>query len=329
MNINHNINDDLLVKYLLGEADPSEADAVQRWINSNEENRKYYESFQLIWEESKKLASNSTVDEQAAWQRFVARTQQETEAPTAPPLHRTIPLYRTARMWAAAVLLLLAGSAWLMTQWNAGNDELLTAHAGNSTITTTLPDGTVVILNRNATLSYPKKFDKATRAVALKGEAFFNVAANKQQPFVITANDAEIKVVGTTFNVKSTETRTEVIVETGIVEVAKASHAVRVAPQQKATVTDLDDQPATEQITDELYNYYRTKEFVCNSTPLWKLTEVLGEAYDVQISIPNKELRNMPLTATFRNEPLDDILRVVCSTFNCTMDKKGSVIQLK
>lgn len=68
---------------------------------------------------------------------------------------------------------------------------------------------------------------------------------------------------------------------------------------------------------------------MCDNTPLWKLAETLGEAYEVEIIIENKELRDYPLTATFHEEPLDNILSVIAVTFDITVSKNNQTIILK
>jgi ferric-dicitrate binding protein FerR (iron transport regulator) len=82
-------------------------------------------------------------------------------------------------------------------------------------------------------------------------------------------------------------------------------------------------------VEDKLYNYYRSKEFVCDDTPLWKLVEVLNEAYGVNIVIENKELRGLRLNTTFNNESLDTILDIVSQTFGITYTKEADRIILK
>ena len=79
----YHITDDLLVKYLLGEATADEQTLVEEWIASDAANKKQYDDFKTIWEESKRLAATSTIDEDAAWQRFKNRvaTGQENKAP--------------------------------------------------------------------------------------------------------------------------------------------------------------------------------------------------------------------------------------------------------
>lgn len=324
------IIDDLLVKQLLGEASIDEIGKVDKWLNESAANRKYYEDFRMIWEQSKQLASKNEVDEQAAWSKLQQRINSddshvsgsgsfEYNAPV-----KSIPLYRNTWMRVAAALLVLLGSAWMYFNFS----WQVTRQANEVAITETLPDGSVVVLNRNASISYPSRFLGKSRNVSLTGEAFFTVTPNKDKPFIIAANEAAVKVVGTSFNVKTTENKTEVIVETGIVEVSKVNKGITLKPHQKATVTKEKAVPELEQNTDELYTYYRTKEFVCNATPLYRLTDVLSEAYDVKISITDERIRTMPITTVFHNEPIDAIIDVVCATLNLRSAKEGNEIKL-
>ena len=71
----YHIDDELLVKYLLGEANSAEKIAVDNWIKLNAENEKYFSHFQLIWEASKSITIPSTVNAEDAWKRFQQRTE--------------------------------------------------------------------------------------------------------------------------------------------------------------------------------------------------------------------------------------------------------------
>ncbi len=66
-----------------------------------------------------------------------------------------------------------------------------------------LTDGTVVWLNAESTLSYIKPFDKGQREVSLEGEAYFEVAKDKDRPFIVKMGDTEVRVLGTKFNISS------------------------------------------------------------------------------------------------------------------------------
>ena len=80
---------------------------------------------------------------------------------------------------------------------------------------------------------------------------------------------------------------------------------------------------------EQLYNYYRSKEFVCDNTPLWKLVETLNEAYQVNIIIERPELKALPLDVTFSNESLDVILDVIRQTFLIKVIRKENEIVLE
>jgi ferric-dicitrate binding protein FerR (iron transport regulator) len=166
------------------------------------------------------------------------------------------------------------------------------------------------------------------RVVKLSGEAFFQVTPNREKPFVVDVNDVEVTVVGTSFNIKSKDGNTEVVVETGIVKVTKDGNTIELKPGEKTIVEKVSSSLTKEANPDKLYQYYRSKVFVCDKTPLWKLVEGLNEAYDANIVIGRKELRNLPLTTTFSNEPLDHILSIIAQTFDITIIKDQQQIIL-
>jgi len=78
-----------------------------------------------------------------------------------------------------------------------------------------------------------------------------------------------------------------------------------------------------------LYSYYRTQTFVCNNTPLWKLVEILNEAYGVNIVIANNAKRDLQINSTFTNSSLDSTLKVIGLTYEIAVEKQGSQIILK
>jgi ferric-dicitrate binding protein FerR (iron transport regulator) len=201
--------------------------------------------------------------------------------------------------------------------------------AQQTVINDTLPDGSMVTVNKGSSISYLSKFKGDKRQVALKGEAFFNVTPNKNKPFVISVNDVQITVVGTSFNVKSINGNTEVVVESGIVRVTKAGKTVELKANEKIEVEAKDSVLKKEEVSDRLYNYYRTKQFVCDDTPLWKLVEVINEAYNSNIIINDPALRNASITTVFDNESLDQVLNVISETFSIEVIKQGDTIILQ
>jgi transmembrane sensor len=316
----YNIADDLLVKYLLGEASDPEKQAVLDWIAADASNQQYFDQFKLIWDTSKELTLQSPIDENKAWQRF----QQRVNKPAA--VKKINPLFRVA----AAITLLIGltiGGYFIFNSQNQPKELVILAE--QQVVNDTLPDGTMVTLNKRSLLSYPEKFKRNKREVVLKGEAFFNVSPDKKKPFIIYTGEAEITVVGTSFNVKSIEGNIEVVVETGIVRVTKNGHTIELNAGERTTITPQVNTPVKEAVTDKLYNYYRTREFVCDDTPLWKLVAVINEAYDVNIVIKREDLKNETINSPFINESLDQVLEVIALTFKLNVTKKDNQIILE
>jgi len=311
------------VKHLLGEASPEEEQTVIDWMKENETHQEYYNQFKKIWDQSKALASGSNIDVNKAWERFQNRISGKHEA-------AKILKPRFSWLRIAASVILIAGlgiAAFILVIKNSVPKEMV-AQTGQNVLVDTLSDGSVITLNKRSTITYPSKFKGNTRAITLKGEAFFNVAPDKKKPFIISVNDVQVTVVGTSFNIKSENGNTEVVVETGIVRVTRSGKTVELNAGEKIIMAANDSIASKEAVSDKLYNYYRSKEFVCDETPLWKLVQVLNEAYDSKIIIGRKELNEKRITTTFYNESLEKILEIIHLTFDITVIKKedGQII---
>jgi len=290
---------------------------VKQWL-ADDANLVYYNQLKKIWDDSRQLALTSTVDGNRAWQKFQQKIHPA-------PVRRTG--FGWMRIAASAIIVVGLG---LLAYW-VFNDRAkeMTVVAQKAVLNDTLPDGSVVTVNKGSSISYLSKFKGETRQVALKGEAFFNVTPNKKKPFVISVNDVQITVVGTSFNVKTINGNTDVVVETGVVKVTRAGKTVVLKANEEVIVNAKDSALTKEKVSDQLYKYYRTKEFVCDDTPLWKLVEVINEAYNSHIVIGTPALKDMRINTTFNNESLEQILNVISLTLNIKIIKEGSTIILQ
>lgn len=311
------------MKYLLGEASAGEQGQVMQWLKADEANRVYFDQLKKVWDTSRQIAAVTKVDENKAWERFQQRIHGNNKKQA--PVRTT----RFGRMRIAAAVVILIGLATAVYFITRQPAKEMIVQAQQTVLNDTLPDGSVVTVNKGSSVSYPSKFKGNKRPVTLKGEAFFTVTPDKKKPFVISVNDVEITVVGTSFNVRSINGNTEVVVETGIVRVTKAGKTVELKANEKLLATVKDTAMAKEEVSDKLYNYYRTKEFVCDDTPLWKLVDKINEAYGSHIVIGRKELNNLKLNTTFNNESLEQVLNVISLTFNISVTREGDTIILQ
>ena len=228
-------------------------------------------------------------------------------------------------MAAAAVLIFLIAGWFLYSK--PGNQKAITLveiKTTTNTIIDTLPDASIVTLNKNTSLSYTKEFMGNTRNVSLKGEAFFNVMPNKTKPFIIQANNVIITVVGTAFNVKNYDSSTQIIVESGIVKVSYKNKIIELIKGEQITIKNNQTNFNKLNTTDSLYNYYRSHSIVCNATPLSSVIATINQAYNVNIVLKNTELNQLQLSTTFTNENIDTIINILQQTFDLRVSKEGN-----
>jgi len=321
------VTEDLLIRYVLGEASESEIKEITTWINTSNANARQFEQTKFILETSKNLAQVSPVSETEAWDKFKEKRG---------TIQRTAPVRSIVRLnsWLriAAAVVLVTGAAWAgyyFYSLQSKAPELVTLTAATKVLIDTLPDGSIVHLNKRSSITYASKF-KPHREVKLTGEAFFDVVHDSSAPFTVHVGDVTVRDVGTSFNISSNSKRIEVIVENGIVEVSRKSLSLELKKQEMVTIKPGDKELHKERTKDLLYKYYRTNEFVASNTPLYRLIDLLNDAYGVNIQIEGKALANAPITGTFKNSSLNEILNVIAiSTPEMHIEKTKDGIILK
>ncbi len=315
--------EDLLIKYIVGEADEQERKQLEDWLAADSENRKSYDRVKTIWENSKIPGAAKVPDIEAAWQRFKVKRGEVQELPKANMTLRKGGQWKKISMAAAAVLIVLSG---FLLYWNTPVKYETLAQ----TEMVTLPDHSVITLNNNSKLSYSRSFNKKERVVNLEGEAFFDVAKNPEKPFLIHVEDVDVKVLGTSFNVRSTTALTEVSVETGIVNVTKGKQIYTLRANEKLVISKTNEPVMVGKIENKLYQYYRTNVFVCDSTPLAELLNCLSDAYGVTIKVENPLLMRQPLNAKYsKTDSVQDILKTVAQTLSARLEKQGATYVFK
>ena len=178
-----------------------------------------------------------------------------------------------------------------------------------------LTDGTKVWLNASSKLTYDVNFIGGVRKVELEGEAYFEVAKNKEKPFLVVSNDQRVRVLGTHFNVKAYgENRTTTTLMEGSVEVATEHRAYTLKPGQSSIVTwggaDIKVGPAQM----EKVNAWRNKEFAFFDASLDQIGNELSRWYDVEVQVVTRG-RGYGFTGVIsRNRSLEEVLEILNRT---------------
>lgn len=304
---------------MLGETTPPENASVESWLDADPAHRRQFTQLQQTWELSRRLAATSSIDVDEQWTKFKQRVASK-------------PHPRASWTWlrAAAAILLLGALAWISISrfTNQKTPATLAVESTDSVRVAKLPDGSEVTLNRHSVLTYPERFNSNQRSVTLRGEAFFSVTPDKKKPFRIQVNDVLVSVVGTSFNIRSYNGVTAVVVETGVVKVSRGGEVVELHPGEQTTILK-DSAFNVSSVQDHLYNYYRSREFVCDNIPLWRLVEVVNEAYGSHLVCGSEQVRNLHYNGTFPDESLDRIVEVLQLTFKLTVRREGDQIILQ
>ena len=320
------VSEQLLVRYISSQTSDAETEQVLQWCKLDSENQIYLDQLIQTWEKSLTIAPDQLPDVEASLERLKKKADQEKRDKNSV---RMISNWRWLSV--AAVLVCISIFTWFYTASKSSQPvagEIVQTFSRPGTFM--LSDSSVITLNKNTRVKYDKQFDKDIRNIALeKGEAFFKVKPNPDKPFVVKVNDVTIKVLGTSFNVKSFHGNTEVIVETGKVQVSGSGEMLNLLPDEKVLVSAQSPEIKKQKNPDLLYQYYRTHEFIASNTPLWRMVEILNEAYGVHIVISSERIKNLPLNITFKNESIDEILPVIARTFDLTVQRKGDQILLK
>lgn len=153
-----------------------------------------------------------------------------------------------------------------------------------------LPDGTMVWLNAASSLRYPVVFSGKERRVEIKGEAYFEVTQNQQQPFIVSVNDrAEVEVLGTSFNVNAYDNESSIrtaLLE-GSVRVSgnttkPGKSAVVLKPGQQARVTGSENISVEKADTDKVLAW-KNGAFNFNGSSLDEIMRQLERWYDIEV----------------------------------------------
>jgi len=321
-NIENN-NWTLIAKYLGKELDTKEKQQFDEWLDESEENRKELANAQKIWATSN-FENAELFSTDQGWVKMENRLHQNPVKKSA----KEKQLYTQVLKIAASFLILISIGALIF--WLSGTGEFIKITAGDQKIISPviLPDGTKVCLNIGATLRYPKTFKQSNRTVELTGEAFFDVTHNAKQPFIILTPRAQIKVLGTSFNVAAYKgsDSVQVVVETGTVELSpktndniikltKGNTGAYYAKENKLLKSTGSDINATS---------WKTNIIIFKDVDLSYVTKTLHKLFSKSFLFNDEKLKNCRVNSDFKNANLDSILKTIQILNNVNIKKTNS-----
>ena len=313
---------------LLSDEQNDNKDLLSRFMAEDKHNTIKY------WKELRDMNIDKEIDVDKAWDKLYSRLNENGLITEAPVIRTSF--VRTAYFRIAATVLILLGIGSMLLYLNdkgvLSRKTIVATTDNQKNLQVTLPDGSNIFLNRNTRLSYRENFGRHGRNVALSGEAFFEITHDEKNPFTVDAGKASVKVLGTSFNIitSNPDSAVEVFVKTGKVIVSdKGSENELILDQGYLGI--MNSGSSQKSINDDPnYLAWNTGRLVYNGQTLDVVFRDLKKVYNMDLItddpgiLENKWTTNGPID----NQPQETIIRLICKSFNLSYTKDGNIYHL-
>ena len=315
------MNQELLNKYIAGDATPEEKEEVARWLDADKKNMKEFLALRKlydisIWQQEQTPVAKDNLS--LGNKRWTLRSAS----------------FELAKVAAIFILAFTIVYSFLINEDNDSAKMQTIFVPPGQRAELTLTDGTKVWLNAKTTFTFPDKFTANNRRVTLDGEGYFDVTKNPEKPFIVNTERYDIKVMGTEFNVTAYS-------GSSVFETSLLKGAVEVFSPAKDTKVSLEPHMRTyeengilKKDTIEHENYFLWKEGLIGlyDEPVDKMIKKLQLYYDVKIDVQNKTLLNNRYSGKFRTKDgVEHVLKVLQlnNKFSYEKDNDRNLITIK
>lgn len=317
-------------KYLEGKASHSEMLSLIPWLE-NKENHLEFIRTKNEWKSrpnEQSLSADTLIELDKFRSKILVDRNREI---------RKLNLTQRFYQYAAILLLLITlGSTYLYISGKIGSQETScnTIFAENGQISKAmLPDGTVIWINSGSSLKYSNAFGKLNRNVELTGQAYFDVAKNKNLPFVVSCDEIKVKVLGTRFTAESyPENRSiSVVLVEGSVELLPQNDTkafAKLKPDEMLVYNKKDSKFQINQVKAEKYVSWKEGIIHIYDQPLKEVVAKLQKRYNQQI-ILEKGLEDYKVTFSIRNEDFNEVLNMLLAITPSKAHQEGEIIYMK
>jgi ferric-dicitrate binding protein FerR (iron transport regulator) len=330
----------LLQQYLSKDITPAQRQELAVLIANATDEEQLKASLEEIWNTYEPQATLPAQSSDAYYNKILQQIKQQpaTVSETTKairPVHRVHFLQRSWVRFAAAAVVVAVTGVFIF--------NLLTSRSGKQPVATkpnttknlnryiTLADGSKVLLHAGSELQYPSSFNGSTREVTLTGEAYFDVAHNEAQPFIIHSGNIKTTVLGTAFNIKAwpAEKEVTVTVTRGKVKVENETGVLGIiTPDQQLSVNTQSKQSKQQVVNADSAISWKRQEYTMDNVTFDEAITELQVRYGIIIEPGQHEnTGNCRFTASFKqDESLEYVLNVVCKIYQASWKNENGKI---
>lgn len=295
-----------LIKYFSGESSDEESKEILKWREASQENASAFFESKSVWLDSVEIDAQAPQDVL----EDILGTHQLEALPR-----------KGKRLWMAyaAMLTMVIGAAFFFYFYSNFEDPTLPPFA---TIDY-LADGSTIKLYRGSTCSV-MNLDDNTRVVHVTGRVYFDVVRDESKPFIIYADDAMVKVLGTSFVVDTeSDQGTQVLVESGTVSMMRNPETstgggpeVLLYKGEKGILNGNVKGVLKQNIRNQNYLSWSNGVISFREEKLKDVSNLLEEVYGMTFTFEGEGLPNCQLTAKFHQKTKKEIIEIIASTFD-------------
>ncbi len=324
--INH--IDQIIFTYLAGDANLEEVQELRKWLNASPANKKQFEIIKNYWENSH--LEVGILDGDQAFNKLknklylITNFHNKSIEIQKKPTESSINWLKIMGIAASFILLVSSGIYFFYHIFQSSKPvngiatEIKQNPAGQKS-RIVLPDGSVVWLNSESSIRYPKHFSATQRDITLKGEAYFEVSKDVLRPFIVHSDLFDVTVLGTRFNVKSYSND-----QNSSISLIDGKVRVHLTSQEESHLEPVYLTPGEELAYNTKHHQLVKHAFDKESVTAWKegilifkdatfsdLKEKLERWYGITIEVEGTPPNNFIVTGKFENEYLDNVLRTL------------------
>lgn len=315
--------EDMLDRYLKGEASPAEIERVETWLNEHGTPNSEWQQMDQVHRDQWLSGLFNEIQDSAG----IGDAKVVTMRP------RRI-LWRSIAAVAAVIAIVLTVFLERPAVKSGLDGVQLTVLnvPQNQKKQVILADGSKIRLNSASELKYPTLFNGKTREVYLSGEAYFDIQHDPARPFIIHTGKVVTTVLGTAFNIKEDKLQhtVTVTVTRGKVSVANGSEPLGViTPNQQISFNTVSHQHTQTAIDAKQAIAWQESDIHFHDITFADAAAELQQRFKVKISFANEKVKGCRFTGTaLKAEKLDDILKVICAFNSATYQTKtdGSIL---
>lgn len=359
------IDSQFLIRVLQNKVDENEKKYFEEWLAKSDQNKEEFGTIALLWEEMDKVEVSEIPDSKAQWdiiaqkiKAHYAKTDSEFSADsretyvtqkTQQITKKGKSFYDQNSIWfirVAAILVLGVGFIYLYNHLESNkpykplserqavhkttNLKYEKATAKGERMTFPLSDGSIVYLNSDSKLIYPKYFNDNERKLELVGEAYFSVKRDLNKPFKVICGNMTVVVTGTEFNIKNRDNKIKVVVAKGSV-LTFSDKSPEGVSLQKGEMVSLEknghiSRPIKVDLTDCLA--WRQNKLSFSHTSLPEVMKEIERYYNIDVVFRNDLHKDRTITGIFKpdNTSLDDVLNILSLTLDIKITRENNKI---